>query len=113
MMPAVPISDEAPVDDAEESNAFGLAYGLGTLGTEQQLHIRAYGSIIGDSYWAADVENQIFGPEGRLGLAKPSRAMVVRFAEHTVVGIQLRAGRRIEYDKAQTLFPVHSIVFFI
>jgi hypothetical protein len=63
---AVPISDEAPVDDAEASNAFGLAYGLGTLGTEQQLHIRAYGSVIGDSYWAAGVENQIFGPKAGL-----------------------------------------------
>ena len=63
---AVPISDEVPIDEAEESNAVGLAYGLGTLGTEQQMHIRAYGSIIGDSYWAAAVENQVIGPKAGL-----------------------------------------------
>jgi hypothetical protein len=63
---AVPISDEAPIDEVEESNAFGLAYGLGTLGTEQQFRFRLYGSILGDSYWAADVENQIFGPKAGL-----------------------------------------------
>jgi hypothetical protein len=61
-----PITDEATIDEPEESNAIGLAYGLGTLGTEQQMRIRAYGSVIGDSYWAADVENQVFGPKAAL-----------------------------------------------
>jgi hypothetical protein len=63
---AVPVSDEASIDESEGANAVGLAYGLGALGTEQQMRISLRGSIIGDSYWAADVENQVIGPKAGL-----------------------------------------------
>ena len=61
-----PFTDEVAIEEPEESNAFGLAYGLGTLGTAQQIRIQAFGSIIGDSYWAGDVENQVIGPKAGL-----------------------------------------------
>jgi hypothetical protein len=61
-----PLSDEVSMDVTVESNAIGLAYGLGTLSTEQQVQINAYGSIMGDSYWSCDVENQIVGPKAGL-----------------------------------------------
>src|SRR4029079_3573520 len=61
-----PLTDDVAIEEPEESNAFGLAYGVGTLGTEQQMRIRAYGSVLGDSYWARDVENQVIGPKAAL-----------------------------------------------
>jgi hypothetical protein len=63
---AVPIFDEASIAQAEESNAVGLVYGLGTLATQQLTSIAAQGSIIGDSYWSGGVENQILGPKAGL-----------------------------------------------
>jgi len=38
----LPFLDEVSIDEIDDSNGFGLAYGLGTLGTEQQLRVPRY-----------------------------------------------------------------------
>jgi hypothetical protein len=62
-----PFRGEFFVSDPVQSNAFGLAYGVGMLGVEQQRRTEIPHSILGDnSYWATSVDNEIMGPKAGL-----------------------------------------------
>jgi hypothetical protein len=53
----------AMIENAVE-NRVGVVYGLGALSMDQQAQVTASGSILGTTYWAAGIQNQIVGPKG-------------------------------------------------
>ena len=61
-----PIPDEILIDETADSNAIGLSYGVGTMETDEQTQVNAFGGVIGDSYWTSDIENLVIGPKAGL-----------------------------------------------
>lgn len=62
-----PISGGMIINDVEQSNRFGITYGVGMLEIEHRRRTDIQASILGDgSYLANDLSNQIFGPKAGL-----------------------------------------------
>jgi hypothetical protein len=61
-----PLSEGPPVNDSGDSNAYGIAYGIGSLGIEQQKRLDGPGTVLGNSFWTTDADNQIVGPKAGL-----------------------------------------------
>ena len=106
----VPVYDEMPNDDLEDSSAIWLAYGVG-LDTEMQMHISACGSVIGDSYWSNDVENQILGPKAASsGATAADHGRSICKVQYCSVSTRNRSISRARPERIQ--FPVHSIACY-
>jgi hypothetical protein len=58
-----PFTEESLVGEQDESSAFGIVYGVGAVGIEQQWRTATQGSILGNGYWGTGIDNQILGPK--------------------------------------------------